>query len=363
MTADATVGRALEVEDPWEAIEACYERGWSDGLPVIPPTEALVDAMIAAGSWDADEVLLFEPSRLVSVTVHKAAVNAVMAGCRPEYFPVVGAAIQAMGDPNFGLHAVAASTGGSAILIAVNGPIRDQLGIHYRENLFGPGFRANATIGRTTRLVLRNCLAAIPGVLDKSTQGWAGKYSMCFGEHEDECPWEPFHVSRGYDAAQSTVTVMAAESGHNVLNHASSGPEGLLLTFADTMAALGSFSSGRSLVVFAPEHARKIAAAGWSRPQVQEFLYDHAVRTLADIKRGGKVEPSRHADPSDPTHWFASSPEIQPGDDLVEIQRGISPDDIALMVGGGDAGGHSAFFPTWSRTRSVPLITQEVICP
>jgi hypothetical protein len=353
----------LEVDDPWQAIEACYEAGWTDGLPVVPPTEQLVDDMLAAGAWAAGDVLLHEPSRSITVTARAVAANAVMAGCRPEYFPVVGAVVQAMGDPFFGLHAVAASTGGSAILIAINGPIRDELGVQYRENLFGPGFRANATIGRTTRLVLRNCLSAIPGVLDKSTQGWAGKYAMCFGENEEECPWEPFHVSLGYDISQSTVTIMAAESGHNVLNHASGGPEGLLLTFADTMAALGSFSSGRSLVVFAPEHARKIGAAGWTRRQVQEFLYERAVRPLDVVKRGGKVESSGHASDDDQTMWFASGPEIRPGDSDVVIHRGVSPDDIHLMVGGGDAGGHSSFFPTWSRTRSVPLITKEVIRP
>jgi hypothetical protein len=225
-------------------------------LPVVPPTEPLVDAMLAGGPWAATESLLVEPSRGLTVTAHHAAVNAVLAGCRPEYFPVVGAVLQAMGEPAFGLHAVATSTGGAAVLIAVNGPVRDELGIHYKENLFGPGFRANATIGRTVRLILRNCLVAIPGVLDKSTQGWAGKYSLCFGEDEASSPW----VSRGFSPDQSTVTIMAAESGHNVLNHASEEPEGLLTTFADTMAALGSFSPGRSLIVFAPE-----PRASWAR--------------------------------------------------------------------------------------------------
>ncbi|MYB04054.1 MAG: thioredoxin, partial [Acidimicrobiaceae bacterium] len=170
------------VDDPWEAIEACYDAGWTDGLPVVPPTEPLVDAMLAGGVWSAGDVLLQDPWRDLAVTARKAAVNAVMAGCLPEYFPVVGAALQAMSEPAFGLHAVAASTGGAAVLVAVNGPVRDEIGIHCKENLFGPGFRANATIGRTVRLVLRNCLMAIPGTLDKSTQGWAGKYAMCFGE-------------------------------------------------------------------------------------------------------------------------------------------------------------------------------------
>jgi hypothetical protein len=362
-TVTATSPRDRLVEDPWEAIEACYDAGWTDGLPVVPPTEPLVDAMLASGPWAPTDPLLVEPSRGLTVTAHHAAVNAVLAGCRPEYFPVVGAVLQAMGEPVFGLHAVATSTGGAAVLIAVNGPVRDELGIHYKENLFGPGFRANATIGRTVRLVLRNCLVAIPGVLDKSTQGWPGKYSLCFGEDEASSPWEPYHVSRGFEPPQSTVTIMAAESGHNVLNHASEAPEGLLATFADTMAAFGSFSPGRSLVVFSPEHAGKLGAAGWSRRQVQEFLYERTVRSLADLKRGGKVEASGHADGADSSQWFASDPNVQPGDEDVLIHRGVGPDDIHLMVGGGDAGGHSAFFPTWSRTRSVTLVTKEVPFP
>ena len=352
-----------QVDDPWEAIEACYTAGWTDGLPVVPPTETLVAAMLAGGVWSADEVLLDDPWRGMAVTARKAAVNAVMAGCLPGYFPVVGAALQAMSAPEFALHAVAASTGGAAVLVAVNGPIRDEIGIHYKENLFGPGFRPNATIGRTVRLVLRNCLAAIPGALDKSTQGWPGKYAICFAEDEATCPWEPFHVSRGYEPSQSTVTIMAAESGHNIVNHASAEVSELLGTFADAMAAFGSLSSGRSLIVFAPEHAHKISASGWSRSQVQEYLFEHSARSFADVKRGGKVEPGGFVEGFDPVWWMRSDPTVHPGDEDILVRRGTGPDDIALMVGGGDAGGHSAFFPTWSRDRSVPLITQEIITP
>lgn len=351
------------VDDPWQAIEACYAAGWTDGLPVVPPTESLVSAMLAGGVWAPEEVLLHEPSRGLSVTAYKAAVNAVMAGCKPEYFPVVGTVLQAMGETYFGLHAVATSTGGAAVMIVVNGPIRDEIGIHCKENLFGPGFRANATIGRSVRLVLRNCLSVIPGVLDKSTQGWAGKYALCFGEDEASSPWEPMHVSLGFKPEESTVTIMACESGHNVLNHASNDAAGLLTTFADTMAAFGSFSPGRSMIVFAPEHARKIGESGWSRRQVQEFLYEHTTRTFAELKRGGKVEASGHNAGNDPTNWFASDPNVHPGDEDVLIHRGIGPEDYYVMVGGGDAGGHSAFFPTWSRTRSANLITRAIVRP
>ncbi len=335
----------IRSEDPWTAIEACYENGWTDGLPVVPPTEALVDTCLAAGSWRPDEVLLDEPNRNRQVSAEKAAINAVMAGCRPEYFPVVGAALEAMSDPRFGLHGPATSTGGAAPLVIVNGPIRQRLAINCKENLLGPGTRANATIGRALRLVLINGLDARPGVLDKSTQGWPGKYTLCFGEDEESSPWDPLHVSRGFDAGQSTVTLFAAESGHNLLNHASNSAEGVLVTVADAMAALGSFSRGRSVVVLAPEHARHVRTDGWSRKQTQEFLYQNARRTLAELKRGGKIE---------------GDAELRPEDEATWVHRGTGPDDILVLVGGGDAGGHSAFFPSWSRGRGVDFVSREI---
>ena len=245
----------VEVDDPWEAIEACYERSWTDGLPVVPPTEALVARMLAAGPWGPDDVLLFEPVRARAVTAEKAAINAVMAGCRPEYFPVVGAALGAIGDPAFELHGPATSTGGAALMVIVNGPVRRRLGLNAAANLFGPGVRANATIGRALRLVLLNCLDCRPGVLDKSTQGWPGKYALCFAENEEASPWEPVSVARGFGAGQSTVTVFASESGHNVLSHGTRAPERLLTLFADAMAALGSLSPGRTVIVLAPERS------------------------------------------------------------------------------------------------------------
>src|SRR5262244_1143667 len=175
--------------------------------------------MLAAGPWAEDDVLLFEPARNVSVTAYKAAVNAVMAGCRPEYFPVVGPALQAVGDPGFELHGPATSTGGAALMVIVNGPVRQRLGIHGGANLLGPGFRANATIGRALRLVLLNCLGCQPGVLDKSTQGWPGKYSLCFAEDEESSPWEPLSFALALQPAQPTSTVSVGRALQLVLLH------------------------------------------------------------------------------------------------------------------------------------------------
>ena len=343
-------------------IEALFDQGLTDGLPVVPPTPELVAAMLAGGVWEPEQVLLYEPTRDVEVTAYLAAVNAVMAGARPEYFPVVGAALEAMSDPAFFLHGPTSSTGGATVMVIVGGAIADDIGIQCRENLFGPGFRANATIGRSIRLVQMNCLSALPGQLDKSTQGWPGKFSLCFAEDAASSPWDPFHVRQGYEAAQSSVTIFASESGHNVVNHGAADVEALLLTFADTMAALGSFSPGRSVVVFAPEHASKIDAAGWSAREVQEYLYDNAKRDLATLKRTGKIEhaPGEDTDWNDPRWQEAGDPAIAPGDSEIWVRRGWSPDDILVLVGGGAAGGHSAFFPSWSRGRGVPVVTREV---
>lgn len=353
---------AIDLGEEATPTEALYELGLTDGLPVVPATPDLVADMLNAGHWAPDQVLIEVPTRDMQVTAYQAAVNAVMAGALPEYFPVIGAALEAIGDPSFKLHLPTASTGGATVMVVVTGTIAERIGVHSRENLFGPGFRANATIGRTIRLVQMNSLAAIPGQLDKSTQGWPGKFSLCFGENTDESPWRSLHERLGIDA-ESAVTVFACESGHNIVNHGTADPAALLDTFADSMAALGSFSNGRSVIVFAPEHAQKLGDAGWTATQVSQYLYDHARRDLASLKRSGKIEDdaARDADWSDPRWRPSGDQTIQPGDDQIMVHRGHSPEDIVVMVGGGAAGGHSAFFPSWSRARGCPIITRAVI--
>ena len=332
----------------------------TDGLPVVPPTEDRVSAMLDGGPWSAAEILLHEETRDTDVTAYQAAVCAVMAGAEPSYFPVIGAALKAMSDPSFFLHGPTTSTGGATVMIVVGGPIAAELGIWGQENLFGPGFRPNATIGRTIRLTQLHCLSAKPGELDKSTQGWPGKFSLCFTEHTDASPWEPIHVSLGYEAEDSTVTIFASESGHNVVNHGAADAESLLLTFADAMAALGSFSPGRSVIVLAPEHAAKLA--DWSRRDIQEFLFANAVRDLATLKRTGKIEDQPDLEVDWTGRWRAAGDTtIGPEDGSTMVHRGWSADDILVLVGGGLAGGHSSFFPSWSRGRSVAFVTEEIL--
>jgi hypothetical protein len=257
--------------------------------------------------------------------------------------PVLLAALEAMADPVFNLHGSITSTGGAAALIVVNGPARSRLELNASGNLFGPGWRANATIGRAVRLVTLNCLGARPGVLDRSTQGHPGKYTFCIAEREEASPWPPFHVDRGFAAEQSVVTVFAAEGPHNILSHYGIGAEPIVVAIADAMAGLGSFSPGESFVVLAPEHVERLASDGWTKPKIRQWLYAHACRTAAELRRGGKLTGA-----------------VEAGDEQRRVHRGHGPEDIHLVVGGGDAGGHSAFIPSWSRERLSLAVSREI---
>jgi hypothetical protein len=333
----------VEVAGWVEAVEACFERGWSDGLPVVPATEDAVRRFVEAAGREPDEIVVREPTRRRTITVEKVAINAVLAGCRPEYMPVVLAALEAMGDPAYNLHGAITSTGGSAPFLVVNGPVRQALGINGGVNCFGPGWRANATIGRALRLVILNCLGAQPGVLDRSTQGHPGKYTFCIAELEEESPWEPLHVERGFSRDASTVTVFAAEGPHNVLTHYGHDAESIVVTLADAIGGLGSFSPGQSFLVLAPEHVQILARDGWTKPRLRDALYERAARTVADLKRAGKTPGP-----------------IEAGDDARLVRRGHGPEDIFIAVGGGGAGGHSAFIPSWSRDRNSLVVTQPI---
>jgi hypothetical protein len=333
--------------DPGALIEAYYEAGWTDGLPVVPPTDASVEAMLAAGGLRGNEVLGEIAGRNTAVVADKVAINAVMAGCRPEYLPVVVAAIRGLCDPAFAYHGPASSTGGSAIVLVVNGPIARRLGINRGNNAFGQGHRANATIGRAIRLVMMNAMNTRPGLLDRATLGHPGKYSFCFAEHEEDHPWEPLHVARGLRAKDSAVTVYASNSLCQVYNQLAASPEPLLLCLADALCNLGSPNVkgfNESLVVLAGEHTEVLRAAKWTRRQVQEFLVEHARRHLADFKRAAGL-PGDVA-PSDETTWRRV------------FER---PEDILIVCAGGRAGSWSACMPGWGNkwTRAVTTRVED----
>lgn len=326
-----------------ELIEQCFDEGWTDGLPVVPPDEALVRSFLRDTNCDPDEVVLFEPVRGVSVYAGAVVVNALMAGCRPHHIPVVRAAVRAMAHDDFRVHIASSSTGGAAPVMVVNGPVRHTIDLNCSVNVFGPGRRANAVIGRAVRLVLWNCLGARSGELDLATMGWFGKYTACFGEREEVSPWAPMHVRRGFPADVSTVTVLACESAHAILTASGVDADTVLFTAGDVLASLGSHSDGQGFLVIGPEHAQILSRAGYTVGAVQQHLFHASRRTLADLKRAGRIEGV-----------------IVEGDDTATRPRGLTPDDLLVLVAGGDAGASSAWFPTWSRGRGSVAVTAPI---
>src|SRR5262245_36000419 len=264
----------------YEEVDAHYQaRGWTDGLPIVPPTEPAVAEFLGHTDRDPREVLGVLPPRQGEATVEKLAVNAVMAGCRAEYFPVVLAAIEALADPLFNLDSVQATTHPVAPMLVVNGPIARRIGIQSGYNAFGQGFRANVTIGRAVRLALTNVGGGLPGSGDRATQGHPAKIAYCVAENEAESPWEPLHVEAGLPADTSTVTVFGCEGPHNIQDHFSNTALGVLRTVAGAMGQAGSnnlLGRGWPLLSLGPEHAATIAREGYSKRQVKEFLFEHA---------------------------------------------------------------------------------------
>jgi hypothetical protein len=320
----------------YEEIDAHYQaRGWTDGLPIVPPTEAAVREFLDGTDRDPREIVGVLPPRQGEATVERIAANAVMAGCRPEYFPVVLAAIEAMADPLFNLDSLQATTHPVAPLIVVNGPIVQAIGLNAGYNAFGQGCRANVTIGRAVRLVLMNVGGGLPGTGDRATQGSPAKIAHCVAENEAENPWEPLHVEAGFSPDDSTVTAFGCEGPHNIQDHYSNTGVGVLLSVAGAMAQAGSnnlLARGWPLLSLGPEHAATIARDGFTKPRVKEVLFEHArfpfARLGAEYRR---QQVERWGVPDAP-------------DTMLPIVR--APEDISVIVVGG-AGKHSSWQPTF----------------
>ena len=324
-----------EVADPFAANELFQANGWTDGLPIVPPTERRVHELLKQTARDPREVVGILPPRQGEATIEKIAANAVMAGCRPEYFPVVLAAIEALADPLFNLDSVQATTHPVATLVIVNGPIVRALGIQAGYNSYGQGFRANVTIGRAVRLTLMNVGGGLPGSGDRATQGTPAKIAYCVAENEAESPWEPLHVEAGLPRGTSTVTVFGAEAPHNIQDHYSNTARGVLLTVAGAMAQAGSnnlLGRGWPLLSLGPEHAATIAKEGYSKQQVKEFLFEHARFPFARLGREYQRQQVER--------WKV----VESPDTMVPIVE--RPEDITIIVTGG-AGKHSSWQPTF----------------
>jgi hypothetical protein len=308
--------------------------------------------MLAADSRPAETVIAHHPATGLDLSLHAAAVNAVMAGCLADYFPILVSAFEAMDKADFNFHGSTASTGGSAPLLVVSGPCADEIGMNSDVNLFGPGNRPNATIGRAVRLILRNVFQMLPGISDKSTQGNPGKYSFCIAERGRGNPWPLLCAAQGYAQGVSSVTVFAGGGFCNVENHGGNTPEQILGSVADAMANYGCITLGQSVVILAPEHMAIIGAAGWTREKAQAFLFSHAKRSVEGMKGVGKYRDREY----DTQHAEGAPKLVEAG----FVHRGLGPDDILITMGGGDAGGHSCFIPSWSRGRGSIMQHAEI---
>src|SRR5579864_7436259 len=331
-----------------DIVEWYFNEGWTDGLPVVPPTAEKVAACINALGGEPELLECKVPPRYGGLTREVLAINMVMAGCRPDYAAVVRAALLALTAPAFNLNGVQATTHMAAPLLVVNGPRAREIGMNGGANAFGSGNRANATIGRAIRLVLLNVGGAWPGDLVKSTLGHPGKYTYAVAENEAESPFAPYHVEKGFAPEASTVFVIAAEPPHSVTNHVADDPEGILDSISSAMSTIANnnaVSSGHCAVVIGPEHARTIAAKGWSRHDVKSYLQINAwnlFRALAFDHRYGRVY-NRNL-----PKWYKREPDSR-------IPIVPSPDHIHLFVIGGAAGRFSAFIPGWGHMSSPVL--------
>jgi hypothetical protein len=289
-----------------DAFEALYARGVTDGLPVIPPTAERVAAAVAASGRPADELVGLVAPQHGRATVQKIAINAVMAGCRPEYLPVVIAGVRAICDPAFALEGVSGTTDAVAPLLIVNGPVRHALDINAGVGVFGPGWRANATIGRAVRLVWANVGGARPGAISMSTFGQSGRYTYCIGEHEEASPWAPLHVEHGFAPGDSTVAALAAEAPQVVVDARSRTAREVLTTVARSGEVIASHAVGDlgdTLLVIGPEHVRTIAADRWSKADVRTFVWE---RTRAEVD--GRASPSSARRRTSGSWWPAAPP-------------------------------------------------------
>ena len=328
-----------------DEFELWFDKGVTDGLPIVPPSRDRVERMLGAVRGERDVLLGEMPPNYGRVTLEKAAINAVMAGCRAEYFPVVIAAVACACDPAFNLHGVATSTHFSAPLILVNGPIRARIGLNSGFGVFGPGYRANATIGRALRLLMINVGGARPGEVSMSTFGHPGRYTYCIAENEEASPWPPYHTTRGLPAEASAVTLFAGEAPHGISDHASRTATALAGSLGWSMAGLWNSKHfplySHTMLVVGPEHARTFAEDGWSRADLARYLHDTIRLPYREL-----LPDDQHGEGTN-LRYGKTTPDPE-----ALIPKFPSPEEIHIVVAGGTAGRFSVAIPGWLGTRN-----------
>lgn len=341
--------RKIDFPDSADPVEVCYERGWTDGLPVTPPTDERVLAMLKGTTRRPAEIVGKIPPFLADCTVEKVAINAVMAGCKPEYMPVLLAALEAALEPVFTLHGLLATTYFSGPVIIVNGPIAKRIGMNSGLNALGQGNRANATIGRALNLIVLNVGGGRPGEADRSTLGAPSKYTLCFAEDESDPQWEPLSVARGLPPGASAVTLFQGHGPEAFVDQKSRTPEALTRSFASSLVKVGHpklVQSARAILVLSPEHYAIYREAGWDRRKLERELYEATIRPGAELVAGadgvGEGVPASRA-----------------GERVPKFHE----DGLMVVRAGGKAGLFSAILPGWLAGRNrleLQPVTKEI---
>lgn len=342
--------RRVTFGDDEDEIEAIYARGWTDGLPVVVPTERRVMRMLAGSTRDPKEVLGLCPPNLVELTVEKVAINAVMAGCKPEYLPVVLAAVEAALDPAFSMHGVLATTMFVGPVVVVNGPVRRQIGMNALGNALGQGNRANATIGRALQLVIRNVGGGRPQEVDRATLGNPGKYTYCFAEDEEGSSWEPLSADFGVPRGVSAVTVFAGYGLQGIVDQKSRAPESLARNFAESLKALHSVKLAPAcdaMLVISPEHERTFREAGWSKDRLRDELHRLCEVPGEELVRGARgIDEGLPESARGRTHN-----KFRPGGLLI-VRAGGSAGMFSGIIGGWTGGGFAGSVPVTREVKS-----------
>lgn len=330
--------RLIEIASADDPFEFMFDQRLTDGLPVVPPTPERVLRMLAGTRRDPQSVVAIVPPNMAPATVEKIAINAVMAGCRPEYLPVVIAAVEAVCTDEFNMHGVLATTHFPGPVLIVNGPIRDRIGMNYRMNALGQGNRANSTIGRALQLVVRNIGGGRPGEVDRAALGQPGKLSFCFAEYEERSNWEPLHVERGFRADESVVTVFAGGAPTGFVDQLSRGAASLANSYGLELAAAAhpkQYNYGEIVVVVPPEHVDTFAKDGWTKAQVREQIQKATLRRVCDLMQSEECAEGLARAQAEKIGLDALLPKFR------------TNENIKLVVAGGEAGKFGVYIQGW----------------